>query len=453
MGVKNPPDSHAVVVAVVDGMKRPVSDVTDDDDDEDSDDNCRENDNNISSVSETHQVSSNSKKKRRRRKRKKKAQRGAAQERNEKCASVRCADALRAFDAVHGDECELLDARHQALWAREPHVRQRLVADVREGCESFFARDGTLLVAAAVQRTLRVGACDEPTRPYRRRRGETKSVEHWGQRKLFVAELEFLTAHAVPGDVVVYAGAAPGLHLAYLAALFPGVGFVLYDPDAIATPASARVRVCSGTPFTDAEAARWAPLAPRVLFVSDVRCRDDAAAAAVPAASVVISDAAVAADMAMQMRWVVAMRPRACMLKFRLPYTAGTTRYLDGTLVLPVWGGRTTSETRLVVRAPAAPDAPYPLRDYDHLWLSDAMFHHNTVRRVALHAHRVAPGRVPGLDHCYDCAAEVAAVTRYLAHPLWGNPACPDPDPEAVARMVVEIGMRIGITRTALCVF
>ena len=82
------------------------------------------------------------------------------------------------------------------------------------------------------------------------------------------------------------------------------------------------------------------------------------------------------------------------------------------------------------------------------------MFHHNTVRRVALHAHRVAPGRVPGLDHCYDCAAEVAAVTRYLAHPRWGPPGGgPDPDPDAVARMVVEIGLRIGITRTALCVF
>ena len=347
----------------------------------------------------------------------------------------------------------MLDAKHQELWAQEPHVRQRLVADVREGTESFFAQDGTLLVAAAVQQTLQVGAPDEPTRPYRRRRGETKSVEHWGQRKLFVAELEFLTAHAAPGDVVVYAGAAPGLHLAYLAELFPGVGFVLYDPDAIATPPGPHVRVCSGTPFTDAEAARWRPLAPRVLFVSDVRCRDastDAAQAEAP--SVVISEAAVAADMAAQMRWVVAMRPRASMLKFRLPYTAGTTRYLAGTLVLPVWGGRTTSETRLVVPAPATPHTPYPLRDYDHAWLSDAMFHHNTVRRVTLHAHRVAPGRVPGLDHCYDCAAEVAAVTRYLAHPHWGA-GTPDPDPELVARMVEDIGLRIGISRCALCVF
>ena len=435
-------------------MKRPVSDDGDDDDDDENDDNnSRE-----TIIDEREQVSkSKSKSKKRKKKKrgkKKKKPRRDKNNTNNKCASVRCADALRAFGTAHGTEWEMLDAQHQVLWAREPHVRQRLVADVREGCESFFARDGTLLVAAAVQRTLRVGARDEPTRPYRRRRGETKSVEHWGQRKLFVAELEFLTAHAAPGDVVVYAGAAPGLHLAYLAELFPGVGFVLYDPAAILTPAGTHIRVCSGTPFTDAEAARWRPLAPRVLFVSDVRCRDGAQDEYDDsgAASVVISDATVAADMAMQMRWVVAMRPRASMLKFRLPYTAGTTRYLDGTLVLPVWGGRTTSETRLVVAAPRAPDAPFPLRDYDHLWLSDAMFHHNTVRRVALHAHRVAPGRVPGLDHCYDCAAEVAAVTRYLAHPLWGAPAS-GPDPEAVARMVVEIGLRIGITRSALCVF
>jgi hypothetical protein len=38
------------------------------------------------------------------------------------------------------------------------------------------------------------------------------------------------------------------------------------------------------------------------------------------------------------------------MLKFRLPYPPpnAQTEYLDGDLYLPVWGGRTTTESRLI---------------------------------------------------------------------------------------------------------
>eukprot|EP00961_Rhodomonas_salina_P002887 39493-Rhodomonas_salina.1 len=57
--------------------------------------------------------------------------------------------------------------------------------------------------------------------PYRRRQGEEKTVVHWGQRKLLLSELEFLTAHGAAGATVVYAGAAPGTHTRYLLELFP----------------------------------------------------------------------------------------------------------------------------------------------------------------------------------------------------------------------------------------
>jgi len=76
------------------------------------------------------------------------------------------------------------------------------------------------------------------------------------------------------------------------------------------------------------------------------------------------------------------------MLKFRLPYYPGRTSYLDGKMMLPVWGGRTTSETRLVVEQPKEGDE-YPIREYDNLWLSDAMFYHNTVRRVLRYHHAI----------------------------------------------------------------
>ena len=42
----------------------------------------------------------------------------------------------------------------------------------------------------------------------------------WGQRKLIMMEISFLSRYSSPGDIVVYAGAAPGIHIPYLAGDF-----------------------------------------------------------------------------------------------------------------------------------------------------------------------------------------------------------------------------------------
>ena len=58
-----------------------------------------------------------------------------------------------------------------------------------------------------------------PQREYYRRKAEKeiKTMVHWGQRKLLIAELEFLTffwdPEIVPHPTIVYAGAAGGDHI------------------------------------------------------------------------------------------------------------------------------------------------------------------------------------------------------------------------------------------------
>lgn len=77
-----------------------------------------------------------------------------------------------------------------------------------------------------------------------RRRGERKSTVHWGQRKLLLSEIEFLTLYSEPGITVVYAGAAPGTHIGYLSRLFPEVSrFVLVDPSPFTCQPSDRIVV------------------------------------------------------------------------------------------------------------------------------------------------------------------------------------------------------------------
>jgi hypothetical protein len=161
----------------------------------------------------------------------------------------------------------------------------------------------------------------------------------------------------------------------------------------------------------------------------------------------------VRADQEMQMRWHDIMRPVASMLKFRLSWKPGQTEYLDGTIYLPVWGPITTTETRLIVhddRAKRPDDTDTaPRRMYDNARYERQLFYFNTTTRVALFPHDVV---ATGLDHCYDCRAEVDILTAYLAsdhaggtdRASTGTSRGADPsDVSSAAERVAEISERI----------
>ena len=258
---------------------------------------------------------------------------------------------------------------------------------------------------------------------YRRRQHEVKSVLHWGQRKLLLAEIEFLTHHGPPQPqpqpqpaattTVVYAGAAPGTHIPMLAALFPHLRFVLIDPapfrirdtaqratlpPTLLPPAQPMTNVVIRQErFTDELAATFSDS--DCLFISDIRGGDWQTMGADEV------EEAVACDMTTQMRWHRLIKPRWSLLKFRLPWRGGVTRYLAGRILLPIWGPPTTTESRLVVEAGAE------MQSYDNLVYQEEMFFFNTVTRVTLHPQRV---QGPGLDRCYDCAAEAQVLSEYV---------------------------------------
>ncbi len=246
------------------------------------------------------------------------------------------------------------------------------------------------------------------------------TVLHHGQRKLFVSELQcllaLLTSHKQDA-VLVYAGAAPGDHLHFLARLFPGLRVHAVDPAefrirgspeeksrivlrrefftrAVAAEYSgdhARCEVCepgenpaghsgrcgdcegglaggaAGRPICDRCRARVVCPAcghsPRAdIFVSDIRigANTDSGEAWTPE-----FEAQVAVDMAAQFQWMLDCDPRlGAMHKFRPPYIdAGarlTKRYPAGRILTQTWPSVSSTETRLVVQRAreAAPSKP-----------------------------------------------------------------------------------------------
>jgi cap2 methyltransferase len=219
-----------------------------------------------------------------------------------------------------------------------------------------------------------------------------------------MSEIEFLTL--VPRDQlrnaeVVYAGAAPGTHVDMLCRLFPAVHFTLVDPAPFTVRASERIDILREN-FTD-ELARQLRYRFRdrvLLFISDIRNID------LDVDGLEEGEAKILSDMRAQQQWHVLMRPFRSMLKFRLPWDDGVSEYLAGDIYLPVWGRQSTTECRLITGVDSLARA-----EYNHKKYESQLFYFNCVLRPSLYSHGVC---AEGVDHCYDCKAEVEILKRYL---------------------------------------
>jgi len=266
----------------------------------------------------------------------------------------------------------------------------------------------------------RVLTHDAMRMPYKRRQEEMKTVVHWGQRKLLMNEIEFLTEYAQEGITCLYAGAAPGTHIPFLSDLFPEIHFVLIDPSDFSITPTAHITT-EQVFMTDEIARDYAHM--KTLFISDIRSADWRTMNNNQLEKII------ARDMSWQMNWHILLNPVASLLKFRLPWTPGTTTYLRGEVVLPVWGPQTTTESRLWVTG-----GQNELMEYDHDTYSEQMFYFNNITRLSAYRHEICVSvsvsvsssftlnkiienereKIEGLDFCYDCASEVRIIRNYL---------------------------------------
>ena len=229
------------------------------------------------------------------------------------------------------------------VYEANPHIQEAFTRK-----NAFRRADRTMLPADRIMAYDSEGRLG-PRLPYTPRPGQVRTVDHWGQRKLFLSEVEFMLTHGHLASTVVYAGAAPGTHILHLTKLFPDHRWVLVDPAPFKIRQSRSVAVKQFF-FTDEMAEEYA--GKDVLFISDIRSVEDL----VENQS---TDKCVEFDLRLQERWVRTMRPKAAMVKFRFPYTAtdADLDYLDGDIYYPVWGGRMTSETRLIVTDPVSAES------------------------------------------------------------------------------------------------
>ena len=188
---------------------------------------------------------------------------------------------------------------------------------------------------------------------------------HWGQRKLFLTELYFLSNYYDDSKdtVVIYAGSAPGTHLNFFMKIYPKIIWELIDPREIKVKKTQNVNIHHQY-FTDdfALLLKNKYIDKTVLFISDIRTS--------------IDDTAILRDLMMQKSWVEIMQPKFSMLKFKLPYELShSMEYFNGVILLQGWAPLASTEARLIV-SDAFKSKTYYTTDYE-----EKFFYHNTITR------------------------------------------------------------------------
>ena len=298
-----------------------------------------------------------------------------------------------------------------------------------------------------------------PKLDYKSGRTDFKASVGWGQRKLGIGLIQFLTIYwdsrKVPNPIVLYAGAAPGKNIQMAIYLFPEFEWHLYDPHPIIIDKAAiiaaklgkvpekdkdrlrkkfesdldeKVKIFTGDEgwFNENTAKIYSErYAGRIFFVSDIRSvksPDDESVSGVVTSSDEEFERGVWQDMQNQSNWHKILNPVKSQLKFRLPYPMvefedQSVHYLNGTVYKQPYTKINSTETRLV--PDDSSETYWNFKEYESI-----MSYHNVVIREQFKY--LNPYHIPGTPESfgsvlppellsdYDSATEVHVWNLYM---------------------------------------
>lgn len=204
-----------------------------------------------------------------------------------------------------------------------------------------------------------------PRRKWNKKVSPNPPNQHWGQFKLLISEIELLNncCNSKTEGIVVYAGAAHGIHIPLLSRMFNELLFILYDPGHFKIKPSPNI-IIRNEFFTNQEAALYRGR--DVIFISDIRLSADDDKE---------FEDNVDKNNRMHEDWVNIIKPYRSLLKTRFPFDAKDNKYefFAGTFYFQVFPPYVSAETRMV---------PHTLNKekkvYDTIVYEEQMFYFNT---------------------------------------------------------------------------
>lgn len=222
---------------------------------------------------------------------------------------------------------------------------------------------------------------------------------HWGQRKLLLSEINFLTTYYSYFDntsdkIVLYIGSADGFHINYLMDMFQDLKFILFDKRK--TYVNRKNAEIYERYFTEDDAKKY--VNKNVFMICDIRNLS----VAEYKENIRELDKLIMKDMEMQQYWYELIKPKKALIKFRLPYTIPSVKYLDGEIYFQLWAKNASTETRLVPNG--------KMKVYDTKVYEEQMFYFNNKIRRATYRNV----DYPCIGRNYDCMMEAQVLTEYI---------------------------------------
>jgi hypothetical protein len=266
---------------------------------------------------------------------------------------------------------------------------------------------------------------------------------HWGQKKLVLSEIQFLTkvcqklnTKSLKDYAVVYVGAAPGLHFPILYNLFPELIWLLYDParfskESYMHPQKQRLKIFNQF-FTDEtiKHAKQNSENRKILFICDIRLS--------------FEEEAIMKDMISQAKWGTDIGADYMLLKYKLPYDDEntilyktntiddlqinpkhiinpdlkaddkTSLYLKGDVYIQLFASINSIELRLMVEKV---NGKYELDAINYGEIEKKMFYFNTTLRISWNTEDYDfLHYIPGYDSSIECVMEYNIIKNYYEY-------------------------------------
>lgn len=266
---------------------------------------------------------------------------------------------------------------------------------------------------------------------------------HWGQKKLLLSEIQFLTkvcqklnTKTLKDYAVVYVGAAHGFHFPILYNMFPDLIWLLYDPAKFSKEAymhtqKEKVKIFNQF-FTDdtINHAKKNAENKKILFISDIRLTPN--------------EEAIMKDMTSQAKWGTELSADFMLLKYKPPYEDENTKqfktniindlqvnpnyiknpelkaddktflYLKGDIYIQLFAHIHSVELRLMVEKV---NNKYELDTISYGDIEKKMFYFNTsIRNLWSTEDYDFLHYIPGYDSSIECVMEYFIIKNYYEY-------------------------------------
>ncbi len=245
----------------------------------------------------------------------------------------------------------------------------------------------------------------EPAQP------KPKSVVHWGQLKMFLVTLLFLTNRINPDDKevhIIYPGSARGDNILILCDMFPNTYWYLIDPLPFHPKLSShkQIKEISKEYFTDETAKyygeKFAKRTHPLFLLSDIRVNTD--------------DKSVMENQESNAKWHQMINPDYSYFKFRCPYDGPDTyNYYTGKIYIQPYAPVSSSEARIQF-AGKLEKTQYSCSKY-----IGQFNYFNRVLRPSLYTQKIIPNQMY-FDKCYDCTYFSHLIKTYTSKFAKSNP-------------------------------